>query len=49
MGGQVLSRSVTGYPGVNQITLPIANLPMGVYYIELQFGDTILRSKFQKL
>jgi hypothetical protein len=49
MGGQVLSRSVTGYPGGNQITLPIANLPMGVYYIEVQFGDTILRSKFQKL
>jgi hypothetical protein len=49
MGGQVLSRIVTGNPGVNQITLPIANLPMGVYYIELQFGDTTLRSKFQKL
>jgi hypothetical protein len=49
MGAQVLSRSVSGYPGVNQITLPIANLPMGVYYIELQFGNTILRSKFQKL
>ena len=49
MGGQVLSRSVSGYRGSNQITLPIANLPVGVYYIELQYGDTILRSKFQKL
>jgi hypothetical protein len=48
MGGLVLSRSVSAYPGVNQITLPIANLPMGVYYIELQYGGTILRSKIQK-
>jgi hypothetical protein len=49
MGSLVLSRVVSGSPGVNQITLPIANLPMGVYYIELQYGDTILRSKVQKL
>lgn len=49
MGGVVLSRSVSGYPGTNQVTLPIANLPTGVYYIELQYGDTILRSKVQKL
>jgi hypothetical protein len=49
MGGLVLTQNVSGYPGVNQITLPIANLPTGVYYIELQYGDTILRSKVQKL
>jgi hypothetical protein len=49
MGGQVLSRNLSGYPGVNQITLPIATLPIGVYYIELQYGGTILRSKVQKL
>ncbi|HUB61142.1 MAG TPA: T9SS type A sorting domain-containing protein, partial [Puia sp.] len=49
MGTLVLSRSVSGYPGVNQITLPIANLPTGVYYIQLQFGSTILKSKIQKL
>jgi hypothetical protein len=49
MGGLVLTRSVAGYPGVNSITLPIANLPPGVYYIELKYGDLTLRSKFQKL
>ncbi|HEV3326536.1 MAG TPA: PKD domain-containing protein [Puia sp.] len=49
MGGQVLSRSVSGYPGANQITLPIANLPIGVYYIQLQYDNTILKSKIQKL
>ena len=49
MGGLVSTQKVSGYPGVNQLTLPIANLPTGVYYIELQYGETILRSKFQKL
>jgi hypothetical protein len=49
MGSQVLSTTRTGYPGVNQITLPIANLPIGVYYIQLQYDDTILKSKIQKL
>jgi hypothetical protein len=49
MGGLVLTRTVTGYPGINQITLPIANLPPGVYYVELKSADTTLRSKFQKL
>lgn len=49
MGSQVLATTRTGYPGVNQVTLPIANLPIGVYYIQLQYGNTILRSKIQKL
>jgi len=49
MGGLVLTRNVAGSPGVNQITLPIANLPPGVYYVELLYGETTLRSKFQKL
>ena len=49
MGSQVLSTTRTGYPGVNQVTLPIASLPIGVYYIQLQYGNTILKSKIQKL
>jgi PKD repeat protein len=49
MGGLLLTRIVAGYPGVNQITLPVANLPPGVYYVELHYGETTLRSKFQKL
>jgi PKD repeat protein len=49
MGNQVELRTVSGYPGENQITLPIANLPIGVYYIQLQYGNTILKSKIQKL
>jgi PKD repeat protein len=49
MGGLLLTRIVNGDPGVNQITLPIANLPPGVYYVELESRDLTLRSKFQKL
>jgi hypothetical protein len=49
MGGMVSSRNFPGYPGVDQLTIPVGNLPTGVYYIELQIGNTILRSKFQKL
>ena len=49
MGNQVQLTTVSGYPGVNQVTLPIANLPIGVYYIQLQYGNTILKSKIQKL
>lgn len=49
MGVLALTQTVSGYPGNNQITLPIGNLPAGIYYIELQYGDTILRSKVQKL
>jgi hypothetical protein len=49
MGGLTLSRVQSGYPGNNQVTIPVADLPMGVYYIEVQYGNTIRRSKIQKL
>jgi hypothetical protein len=49
MGNQVQLTTLSGYPGVNQVTLPIASLPIGVYYIQLQYGNTILKSKIQKL
>lgn len=48
MGSQVLSTTLTGYPGTNQVTLPIANLPTGIYYVQLQYGNTIFKSKIQK-
>ena len=49
MGSQVLSTTQSGYKGVNEVTLPIASLPKGVYYIQLQYDNTILKSKVQKL
>jgi hypothetical protein len=49
MGGLVLTSNISGYPGANSITIPIANLPKGMYYIEVQYGSTTLRSKVQKL
>lgn len=49
MGILVLTQSVSGYPGNNAITLPIANLPQGVYYVQVQYGGTTVKSKIQKL
>jgi hypothetical protein len=49
MGGLTSSKIVAGSPGVNSIVVPVASLPIGIYYIEVQYGDTILRSKIQKL
>lgn len=45
----VSSGRVSGLPGINKITIPIGNLPTGIYYVQLQYGSTILESKFQKL
>jgi hypothetical protein len=49
MGGEILSTSQVGYPGSNSIVIPVANLPTGIYYVQLQYGNTILKSKIQKL
>jgi hypothetical protein len=49
MGSETLSTSQSGYPGSNQIVIPVANLPTGIYYVQLQYGNTILKSKIQKL
>lgn len=49
MGGMISSKVMAGSPGVNSIVVPVASLPIGIYYIEVQYGDTILRSKIQKL
>jgi len=49
MGVLVSSRQVSGLPGANRITIPVSNLPTGLYYIEVQYGTTILQGKFQKL
>jgi hypothetical protein len=49
MGSQILSTSQSGYPGSNTIVIPVANLPKGIYYVQIQYGNTILKSKIQKL
>jgi hypothetical protein len=49
MGSEVLSTSQAGYPGTNTIVIPVASLPTGIYYVQLQYGNTILKSKIQKI
>jgi hypothetical protein len=49
MGSEILSTSQAGYPGSNPIVIPVASLPTGIYYVQLQYGNTILKSKIQKL
>jgi len=49
MGHLVLSKRVTGIRGLNQIVLPTADLPKGVYYVQIQYGNVSKRSKIQKL
>ena len=50
MGGEILSTSQPGYPGSNQIVIPVASLPTGIYYVQLQYGNTITKkSKIQKV
>ena len=49
MGNQVLTKIVAGNKGPNHITLPISSLPKGIYYVQIQYGNEISRSKIQKL
>jgi hypothetical protein len=49
MGSEILSTSQSGYPGSNPVVIPVATLPTGIYYVQLQYGSTILKSKIQKL
>jgi PKD repeat protein len=49
MGKQVQTSVIAGYKGQNHITLPIGNLPTGIYYVQIQYGNEVRRSKIQKL
>jgi len=49
MGHLVLSKRVAGIKGMNQIVLPTADLPKGMYYVQIQYGNVSKRSKIQKL
>jgi hypothetical protein len=49
MGSQVKQISVSGYPGDNHLSVPIGGLQQGIYYIQIQYGNEIRRSRIQKL
>ncbi|HXB05564.1 MAG TPA: T9SS type A sorting domain-containing protein, partial [Puia sp.] len=49
MGSPVINTTVSGYQGVNHLQVPLGNLQTGVYYLQVQYGNTVKRSKIQKL
>ncbi len=49
MGNQVQQVSVSGMQGNNHLSLPIAGLQSGIYYIQIQYGNVTSRSRIQKL
>jgi len=49
MGNEMLTRQVAGTIGINHITIPTSNLPTGIYYVQIQYGNEVRRSKIQKL
>jgi hypothetical protein len=49
MGNQVLNTSVPGIQGINHLQVPLGSLQSGIYYMQVQYGNEIKRSKIQKL
>jgi hypothetical protein len=49
MGGEVEEKTVSGFRGVNIINVPLGSLQQGIYYIQLQYGNELKRSRIQKL
>lgn len=49
MGGEVEQKNVPGFKGTNIVNVPLGSLQQGIYYIQLQYGDQIKRSRIQKL
>ncbi len=49
MGGMVQTVAVSGMQGTNQLSLNVSNLQSGIYYIQIQYGNEIKRSRIQKL
>jgi PKD repeat protein len=48
-GKLIRSTQVQGLAGSNQVSLPVQSLPSGMYYIEIQTGNSVSRSRFTKL
>lgn len=49
MGNQVGSTTVSASTGNNHLTIPVAGLQTGIYYVQLQYGNVTKRSRIQKL
>jgi hypothetical protein len=49
MGGFIQTVAVSGIQGTNQLSLNVSNWQSGIYYIQIQYGNEIKRSRIQKL
>ena len=49
MGSEVEQNTVSGFAGTNSVRVPLASLQQGIYYIQLQYGNEVKRSRIQKL
>ena len=49
MGGEVEEKTVSGFKGTNIVRVPLGSLQQGIYYIQLQYGNELKRSRIQKL
>ncbi|HEV2483386.1 MAG TPA: PKD domain-containing protein [Puia sp.] len=49
MGGEVEEKTVSGFRGTNIVNVPLGSLQQGIYYIQLQYGNELKRSRIQKL
>lgn len=48
MGSQVGVVQTSGASGDNQVSIPVKNLPQGIYFMHIQSGNTSSQSRFQK-
>ncbi len=48
MGSQVGVIQTSGASGDNQVSIPVKNLPQGIYFMHIQTGNTSSQSRFQK-
>ena len=49
MGSEVEQKTAAGFSGTNTVSVPLSALQTGIYYIQLQYGNEIKRSRIQKL
>jgi Secretion system C-terminal sorting domain/PKD domain len=49
MGGMIQTVAVSGFQGTNRLSLNASNWQTGIYYIQIQYGNEIKRSRIQKL
>jgi hypothetical protein len=49
MGNNVQTSRVAGTKGANHIVIPTGSLPTGLYYVQLQAGNDMWKSRIQKL